>query len=536
MRRSSRQIGRVLLNGLLLAGLVGLLFAYAVAVTDLPSRVYTSAQREVLRANIGRSISQAAPTWNIVQTASEGYATLTIFPGQESHVRAILAARYEERSGVSVTVYDLDFHGEYLLSPSNFATSPDWGGASVVELVFPFPANLDTLHEVRFTVDGEEPPDAQYTTQSISWSTVLRAGEEHRITISYRADGANSFAYGLHHNQRSDVDVTVTVSGLVGSEVPKTSLPLTASDLTDEGETFTWDYKDLIANRDIRLTLPARLSFAQRVARLQGDFRTLANLAPLLIGLFLASLAGVLHLSGVHLRLESYLLMGFGLALFYPLLTFLSALVNVAVAAVLALLLVSGLLLVFLSLAVGWRRIRWRVGVLLAIFLGAFSLGVLTPWRGLFLTTGGLMLVATFMVHWAGWARRASTEPEPEPTPTPAEIGPAGRAGGPAPEPTMVDAEPPEAKANPEPVGLYCPYCARELADDYRFCPGCGHDTSSVRRCAACGHAQFVEADLAPAYCLHCGQVLSQTSRSVPDAFSTSSRVERGQALMATDN
>ena len=516
MRRSSRQIGRVLLNGLLLVGLVGLLFAYAVAVTDLPSRVYTSAQREVLRANIGRSISQAAPTWNIVQTASEGYATPTIFPGQESHVRAVLAARYEEQSGVSVTVYDLDFHGEYLLSPSDFATT-------VVELVFPFPANLDTLHEVRFTVDGEEPPDAQYTTQSISWCTVLRAGEEHRITISYQADGANSFAYGLHHNQRSDVDVDVTVSGLVGSEVPKTSLPLTASDLTDEGETFTWDYKDLIANRDIRLTLPARLSFAQRVARLQGDFRTLANLAPLLIGLFLASLAGVLHLSGVHLRLESYLLMGFGLALFYPLLTFLSALVNVAVAAVLALLLVSGLLLVFLSLAVGWpcgipgsrgsqsdlgpiphgwRRIRWSVGVLLVIFLGAFSLGVLTPWRGLLLTSGGLMLVATFMVHWAGWARRASTEPEPQPTPTPAEIGPAS-------EPTMVNAEPPEAQANPEPAGLYCPYCARELADDYRFCPGCGHDTSSVRRCAACGHAQFVEADLAPAYCLHCGQVLT---------------------------
>jgi len=531
MRRSSRQIGRVLLNGLLLVGLVGLLFGYAVAVTDLPSRVYTSAQREVLRANIGRSISQAAPTWNIVQTAGEGYAPPTIFPGQESHVRAVLAARYEEQSGVSVTVYDLDFHGEYLLSHADFATT-------VVELVFPFPANLDTLHEVRFTVDGEEPSDAQYTTQSISWCTVLRAGEEHRITISYRADGANSFAYGLHHNQRSDVDVAVTVSGLVGSEVPKTSLPLTASDLTDEGETFTWDYKDLIANRDIRLTLPARLSFAQRVARLQGDFRTLANLAPLLIGLFLASLAGVLHLNGVHLGLESYLLMGFGLALFYPLLTFLSALVNVAVAAVLALLLVSGLLLVFLSLAVGWRRIRWRVGVLLAIFLGAFSLGVLTPWRGLLLTTGGLMLVATFMVHWAGWARRASAEPEPEPepTPTPAEIGPAGRAGGPAPEPTMVNAESPEAEANPEPAGLYCPYCARELADDYRFCPGCGHDTSSVRRCAACGHAQFVEADLAPAYCLHCGQVLSQTSRSVPDAFSTSSRVRRGQERMATDN
>ena len=136
---------------------------------------------------------------------------------------------------------------------------------------------------VQYDLDGEEPPDAEYTLQGIGWLTDLEAGEEHQIAISYKADGANSFAYGLAQGQRSDeLDVTVSVSGLTGSEVPRTSLPTTATEVADAGETFTWDYTGLIPNRDIRLTLPSRLSFAQRVAQLQGDFRLMAVLAPFL--------------------------------------------------------------------------------------------------------------------------------------------------------------------------------------------------------------------------------------------------------------
>jgi hypothetical protein len=487
MNQSTKRIGRVLVNGLLLMGLVGLLAAYTIAVSDLPSRVYTPGQREYLEYNFGRTVSQVAPTWNIVQSGDQVAAT--ILPGRESRVRATLAARYEEQEGVSVTVYDLDFHGEYLLAHSGPA-------ATAVQLFFPFPGNLETLHDVRFLVDGEEGPDARYATHGISWQTELQPGEEHQIAIGYRADGANSFTYGLHHNQRSDVDIVVTVMGLADSEVPKTSLPPTARDLTDDGETLTWDYSNLIANRDIQLTLPTRLSFAQRVAQLEDDFHTLAMLAPLLIGFFLASLAGVLHLSGMRLRLESYLLVGCGLALFYPALTFLSGLVNVVLAAALSMLLVSGLLLAFLGLMAGWRQTSWRAGLLLAVFLGMFSLGMLTPWQGLFLTSGGLTLVGTFMLLYA----RRPVAPEPEPAPIPVEILP-------EPEPSPPE-EDEEEKSIPEPIGFYCPHCARALTDDYSFCPGCGHDTSHLYWCAGCGRAQFVPAELEPIYCLNCGQLL----------------------------
>ncbi len=103
----------VFVNGVLLAGLAGLLIAYLFIVSDLPSQIYTATQREYLRYNAGRRISQLAPTWNIIQP--DGQATPTILPVRENHVQATLVARYEEQEGVSATLYDLDFRGEYRL-------------------------------------------------------------------------------------------------------------------------------------------------------------------------------------------------------------------------------------------------------------------------------------------------------------------------------------------------------------------------------------------------------------------------------------
>ena len=511
--KASKRIGRVFANGLLLFTLTGLLIAYLVVVSDLPARVYTAAQQEYLVYNEARSVSQLPPTWNVAKAGDQQW--VTSLPGLDSRVRAILHARHEEQDGVSVTLYDLAFHGQYHLAVGLMNRT--------IEVFFPFPANLETLHDVRFTVNGEEPLGTQYSTRGIGWQAVLQPGIEYKIDIQYQADGASSFAYGLHREQRADIDVAVEVVGLNGSAVPKASLPASGNEITEGGETWTWQYEALIPNRDIRLTLPSRLSFAQRVAALQDDFRALAWLAPVLVGLFLASLAGAFHLNGVRLGLTAYLLTGCGLALFYPLLTFLSGMVNLTLAAAMALLLVSGLLLAFLSLTVGWRRAGWRAVLLLAVYLGCFSLGLLTPWRGLLLTSGGLLLVGSFMVLYA----RRPPAPEPEPAPSPSQIAPAPQAAPspsetepePEPVPSPGESEPelafvttPEEVAQPESAALYCPHCARALAEDYGFCPGCGHETSRLRRCAGCGHQQFLPAEMERVYCLRCGELLSADS------------------------
>jgi hypothetical protein len=508
--RAQKRSRNILASGILLVGLIGALIFNLVIVSDLPSRVYTAEQLAYLDYNRSRSIKQVAPSWNVV-TAEGSIQPALLSYVRETRVRASLHARYEELEGVSATVYDLDFRGEYHLVY-------DGPLDTIIQLFFPFPDNLETLHEVRLLVDGEEPPEVQYTTSGISWQAVLRPGEQRQVHITYQADGANSFAYGLYHGQRSDVDVAITVAGLVGSTVPKTSLPVTKHEATDDGEILTWDYAGLIIDRDVQFTLPTRLSFAQRIAELQDDFRVLVGMAPFLVALFLISLAAVFYLARVRLELKSYLLAGCGMALFFPLLIFLSGIVDLIPAAILALVLVSGLLLVFFGLTVGWQQARWRVGLLLIIFLGFFSLGLLTPWQGLMLTSGGLLLVGTLMLHYA----LRPPVPEPEPVPPLAndvsERVPALSQEGATAEPesaSLSDETSPESdpallpdEVAPGPADFYCPYCARAQADDYLFCPGCGHDTEHFRRCTVCGVRQLVPTELAPAHCVHCGENL----------------------------
>ena len=487
---------RILLLGLLVISLLGLLAIYASAVRNLPSQIYSEAQLEFLSRNYVKSVYQMAPILNAV--GADGILESMMLPWRTSRVQALLKAHYEEFEGVSATVYDLEFHGEYELS------SPD-GIVTEVELFFPFPDNLETLHEVSFLVDGEEPVGVHYSTQGIRWQTQLFPKEIHAITISYCADGANTFTYALPQEQRSDVDIVMHVSGLTGSTVPRTSLPETDIESNEAGETLTWHYTNLIDDRDIQITLPTKLSFSQRVAQLQDDFRAMAAIAPIFVGLSLLSLAGVFHLSGVRLRIESYLLIGCGLALFYPILTFLSGFLEVSLAASLSLMLILALLLVFIHLTTGQRNMIWRTALVLLVFLGFFSLGMLTPWPGMLLTGGGFILLGTFMVLYA----RRPVDPEPqldiqsdETTPQPEIIAP------PEAPPAIPEPPHPIEDATLEVNTYHCPYCGRELQEEFSFCPECGRDARQVRQCGKCGHDQFLPPEQEKVYCLYCGEPL----------------------------
>jgi len=500
-----RRFGSTLVSLLLLVGLLAVLVVYFIAVNDLPARIYTPVQQEFLSYNSRRSIVQAGPEMNLYDE-SGNFSVPIMLPWEESHVRATLAARYQEQDGVSATIYDLDFRGEYLLSQPESA-------AAAVNLFFPFPANLDTLHQVRFLVDGEEPAGVEYSTQGISWRTELESGKELQIVITYRAEGANSFSYGLPRGQRANVDVMVSVENLVGSQSTQNHLRPTSSEASENSETFIWNYSDLIIDRDIRLELPTQLSFAQRLAQLQDEFRALAGLAPVLVMGFLAALFGVFYLSDLRLRPELYLLAGLGLALFYPLLTFLSGLMELAAAAVLAVALVAGLLLTFLGLAAGWRPVRWRLGLLLLVFLGFFSLGMLTPWHGLSLTAGGLVLVGLFMVLLA----RRPAQPDPELEPDVEYVAEKlellddvslseeldVELAVSEPEPVMAE------ELAPEPAGFHCPFCGRQLDDEFSFCPACGRETRQLAECPSCESKQFVPAEQDTVHCLRCGESLA---------------------------
>src|SRR3990172_3622555 len=118
-------MGNKLTNGLLLLGIVGLLLVYFFIVNDLPGRIYPSAQQEYLDYNYRLSVAQSGPTLNLVTSGDAGGTPdmFTLMPSGESRVQATLNARYEEQQGVSVTVYDLEFQGQYRLTGSTSPTA-----------------------------------------------------------------------------------------------------------------------------------------------------------------------------------------------------------------------------------------------------------------------------------------------------------------------------------------------------------------------------------------------------------------------------
>jgi len=158
--KATRTLRRVVILGSLGIALIGLLAIYFAVATNLPTQIYSPAQMEFLSRNYLKSVYQMAPVLNALGAEGlvDGLVEALVLPWKTSHVQAYLNAHYEEFEGVSATVYELEFHGEYQLgSPDSTFTS--------VEIYFPFPNNLETFHEVEFLVDGEEPLGVDYSTQ-----------------------------------------------------------------------------------------------------------------------------------------------------------------------------------------------------------------------------------------------------------------------------------------------------------------------------------------------------------------------------------
>ncbi len=474
---------RRLLNIILLFVLAATIAAFVLGTSGVRRWTGSVDSRRALEVHGRLNLIQAAPAWNYYSLDAATGATLG---AASARVIATLDARYEEVEGFSATVYDLEFEGTYVVR---------YGGpgpTTTVELVFPFPEGLGTLNDVYLLVDGAEPANAHYSLGSIVWQDQAESPQEREISVHYRARGIGSFEYALDRGHRLEhLDVNINVRGIGGSEVPADSLPATKVERDGNGDALRWEYDALIADRDVRVVLPARQGFAQRVAALQVPLLILGQLSPLLVVLFVGSLYAVHRLSGIWMPFSHYLLAGLGYFLFYPTLSALSSAVELPVAGAVASGGTTALLMVFLGRAVGWRRTWHHTLVLSVAFLGLFSVGAVSQLRGLMISAGGLLLVGLLMVLAA---RHRVARPSAE-APSADAIEDQSADPGPA--------ESPELAAPPSP--RYCPRCGAPLGESFAYCPACGHNVAGFQRCSACGREHYLPPEAGVDHCPACG-------------------------------
>ena len=384
---------------------------------------------------------------------------------------------------VYLTRYDATFKGDYVFRNPN----PDW--PSRIVLTFPFPPNADTLAGVTMTVDGEDATDTRVSDRGITWAGWFKPKESKTIHVEYEARGIDDFSYAVDHARLNKYfRLVANVSGVRELELPNECLRAREQKATQAGVLLTWFHKDLVTSRDIIIDLPDRepeMTFTARLQEYAGRFTVLCRVAPIFALLFLGAIALSGRVGAPKLDPESHVLLSLNFLLFYPLLIFLSGSTGVTTAFWIGAAVTTAIGVLYAWRA-GGRGMLWRGVLFYAVFLGLFSYAVLHErWTGLLLSSGGITIVAFFMLSHGLWP------PEPTEPPEPAE-----------PEPPA-DLPPPAA---PLPArGSFCAHCGAALGEAFQFCPSCAKPVHATATCASCGAQACSECGKEFAYCPTCG-------------------------------
>lgn len=488
-------IGLIVVLLVMMAGLIGL-------TLSLRGSAYTPEQQQILASNYRLYVNQSAPQFNAYGYVSDELSLLysstpidsppIATSARESHITADLNVRYEQRQGVTITAYDLDFGGDYVVA------NPDTKQV-ILDMDFPFPQNASVLSAVTFAVDSVEPPGVTYSMQGIHWRALLEPGQESQVQVRYRAEGVGSFAYSIPSSQRiRDFDLRVTVKGAQEINLPDSALKPTKRQDAADGTTLNWRYSDVITNRSVTVELPARpsLAFAQRIEKLGEFFTQLALAAPFLTLLFILCLLAVARLEGLKMTLEHNTLLGIGFFLYYPLFIFTAGFVDLPLAFAIALIVAGALVMGYGTRVIGKQLSAIYLIPLLVVFYGLLTRGLTAPrYLGIMLVVSSVLLVALFM--WRITQSRTLLAV--------AGVGPVQEASvmNLAPVERMKDA--PAQSDRAERARRYCIHCGQPVEPGFKFCPQCGEEAQMTRKCTGCGLEYIPDEDL-PGFCPACGK------------------------------
>lgn len=419
-------------------------------------------------------------------------------------VKLVLEPKYADEEDAQLRRYEATFEGKYVIRNK-------LKEKTTVAVYFPYPSDADTLPDATVHVEGKEPEGVRYTQQGVSWETTFLPEQVKEITVAYRAFGREDFLYVLDHGERiKELEFTLEVPGMEHTpEIPSDRClkPTRSLERGQGGLVAEWKYKNLLTAHDIALELPPPFvgsNVAERLPRLV--WAALATIV--LFGLIL--LAGGAA-SRQTVTVGQYLLVAVALAVFYPMLLYLSQHMRVHLAFFISFVAVSALVLGSLR---RWHGIGFAVGyggLGLVILLGVFSAAALaTKGSGALVTIGLLVLVGFAM-------RTAPAISVARPKAPPGEPPPAGAAVAEE-EERWAEAEPELEPPQPPPAARrYCAFCGGELAEGFSFCPQCGENARIALACPECGTQICLQCHENYRFCPGCGAALPTREEPQPE-------------------
>jgi len=396
-----------------------------------------------------------------------------------------------------------------------------------VSVFFPYPANADTIPDATVTVDGKEPDDAKFSQRGVGFVVELKPGQKREIKVSYRAFGTEDFRYALEDGNRiRHLDFTLVTTDASRRPVVPLAASLRPSEpLTLEGGGYSakWVYDNLLTGRDIMIEMPMSVVRSD----LSDRSRDLVPVAAAVAVLFALVLLFAGRAAGKPVGAGEIVLVVLAIAVFYPMLVFLSRHFSVSIAFAGAFIVTGVLVMSALRREHGMGFALRTGGFAMVAVLGLLSLAAIAgEGAGTLVTLSAVLLVA-FAIRVAP-ALRPETPAPPPPPPAAARDAVTERGeetwgeddaeeGAETPE-QRSSAELPTAavEAEPAPPERFCAYCGCAVEPDFEYCPRCGKGQELTVCCAACGFEVCRECGPAYRFCPNCGSPVTVAGRA-PD-------------------
>ncbi|MCB1176336.1 MAG: hypothetical protein KDK36_02045 [Leptospiraceae bacterium] len=280
----------------------------------------------------------------------------------------------------------LVFPGYILEFKSEFTFKNNTGKPSMIYFNLELPSYAGNITDVNVELEGKPYTGDSNLADGIDWSGVLAKDESRTISISYKAQGTESFNYSIGSQKTEIKDFNVSIeTDFEDFVVPSNALVPTNQVSDSSGAKFKWESKNLITGQNIALDFEVEGNYGEVASKL-------FLYSPLSMFLFVSSLLLITTAKAKHLHPMHYLFIIISFFIFYLLGSYLITYVNVFTGIIISLAVSSGIMLYYVYLLKKGNDLLTSILAAAFIFQWVFSIAFFFPEH-----TGLLITISTIL-------------------------------------------------------------------------------------------------------------------------------------------
>jgi len=280
-------------------------------------------------------------------------------PLDGSDVNVTLNLDYRQKGLLWYSTYAVNFAGDYAFH------NPSQQDERIC-FRLPFPAAHAIYDDLTISLDGK-PLELSSDSSAASASAIIPAGQTANVTMAYRSQGMESWAYKFGDEVSQVRNFALKLkTNFKAVDFPENSLSPTEKQETADGWRLAWKYNNLLSGLQIGTTLPEKL----QPGPLAGQ---ISFFAPVSLFFFFFVIFIITTLRGIDLHPMNYFFLATAFFAFHLLMAYTVDHISIHAAFVVSSLVSVFLVISYLRLVVGIRFAAVEAGIAQLIYLVLFS-------------------------------------------------------------------------------------------------------------------------------------------------------------------